>query len=194
MIMLPLKLVSSALAVGAHWFLKWLIFFLGDGYNFLVWGPPSSFFAGPCGPLCHLLWRWLQLLPFVSPGHSPHHLQPQSLFQASCAELTVFPCKLSPCDLVTVVRVYGEELYCPLFGLAEQQVRASSGSIFNLHPLSPLKILRSQLDWLSESFGFLKDVILGSPRHPVNQALSGWLGKLYFPRLPMIGCIGEPLF
>lgn len=104
------------------------------------------------------------------------------------------PCKLSPCDLVTVVRVYGEELYCPLFGLAEQQVRASSGSIFNLHPLSPLKILRSQLDWLSESFGFLKDVILGSPRHPVNQALSGWLGKLYFPRLPMIGCIWEPLF
>lgn len=104
------------------------------------------------------------------------------------------PCKLSPCDLGTVVRVYGEELYCPLFGLAEQQARANSGSIFNLHPLSPLKILRSQLDWLSESFGFLKDVILGSPRHSVNQTLSGWLGKLCFPRLPMIGCIWEPLF
>lgn len=89
--------------------------------------------------------------------------------------------ELSPSDLVTVVRLYLGKLHCPLVNLAKQQIKASSGSIFNTQPLS--KAYASTLTGRnsSELLGFLKDlIILGSPQQLVNQTLQGSLRSCIF--------------
>lgn len=132
--MLPLELIYSELAICRTQLVSSMAaIFLGHGYNFLIWGPPSFTFHWTSGKLAPASFL---ISPYCSPPHPPISVSvPSVLSQLVCRPHGV-PQELSPSDLVTVVRVYGGELHCPLFHLAKQQIKASSGSIFNPQPLS----------------------------------------------------------